>query len=148
MSKEHIQLLDSKIKQAVELIQQLKMENNVLRKKLGDYESRIQELEEMLGGLKENQQVIEAGLLQAIKELDKLENSSSPQDSSISHTNSYSEKPLAHQTLFASQNEEIVEKPNTLSYLHEEKSKQSSPPHDNPNDSDELKNSDPGLGIF
>ncbi len=73
MASENIQLLDQKIKSAVNLIQQLRQENIILRKKLGEYESRIAELEEVLYSLKSNQKAIEDGLLQAIHELDKLD---------------------------------------------------------------------------
>lgn len=73
MGVDSIQLLDQKIKQAVALIQQLRNENFILRKKLGDYETKIKELEEMLSGLKVNQESIEQGLMNAISELEKLE---------------------------------------------------------------------------
>lgn len=93
MDPENIRLLDQKIKQAVTLIHQLKGENAHLRKKLGDYEHRIKELEEMLGGLRANQQAIEEGLLHAIRELDRVGATTGPTEEPVSATPPRTDEP-------------------------------------------------------
>lgn len=73
---EQVNLLERKVKDAVNLIQQLRNENEYLRNRLGDYEVRIQELESLLSGLKASQTQIEEGILNAIADLNGLEGAS------------------------------------------------------------------------
>jgi chromosome segregation ATPase len=70
---EQILLLESKINKAVVVISTLKEENNVLKKTLESSQTRIQELENLVGDFKADQEAIEKGLLNAIAKLDKLE---------------------------------------------------------------------------
>lgn len=70
---EQVQLLDQKIKQAVRLIQQLREENQHLKDKLGEYERRVKDLEDMLVGLRSTQKALEDGVLHALAELDRIQ---------------------------------------------------------------------------
>ncbi len=70
---EQVGLLEQKVKDAVNLIQQLRHENDYLRNRLSDYEVRIQELENLLSGLKASQNQIEEGILNAIADLKSVE---------------------------------------------------------------------------
>ena len=73
ISLEQIRLLEAKITKAAELIRTLKAENKSLRKTLDSAQSRMQDLETLVGDLKRDQKEIEAGILRAIKNLDQLE---------------------------------------------------------------------------
>ena len=75
---EQIKQLDAKVAKAVELISQLRQENKALTGKLGNYQQRIEELEILINEFKNSQGAIEEGILHALKELDKLEQSAVP----------------------------------------------------------------------
>jgi len=70
---EHIRKLDQKVSAAITTISDLRGENEALKEKLGDYEKRIQELEKLVDEFKEDQSEIEQGILNALSQLDKLE---------------------------------------------------------------------------
>jgi chromosome segregation ATPase len=70
---EHIQLLENRVKQAVELISALRDENSTLQKTLSSYETRMEELEVLMETFKRDQGKIEEGILSALKQLDTLE---------------------------------------------------------------------------
>ncbi len=70
---EQIQLLDQKVKKAVDLIDHLKRENSSLRGKLGEYEKRIGEMEQLFTQLKSDQEIIEDKIRHALSQLDKVE---------------------------------------------------------------------------
>ena len=70
---EHIRKLDQKVSAAISTIAALKGENDGLKDKLGTYEERIQELEKLVDEFKEDQSEIEQGILNALSQLDKLE---------------------------------------------------------------------------
>ena len=76
---EQIRQLDAKVAKAVELINQLRMENTALTEKLKNYQQRIDELEVLINDFKESQGEIEEGILHALSELDKLDHSISPE---------------------------------------------------------------------
>ena len=79
-----IKKLDSKVQSAVELISSLKGENSILNEKLEEYKTRIDELEILISGFKNDQGEIEEGILNALSQLDKIEDtiSSSAKESS------------------------------------------------------------------
>ena len=77
---EHIRKLDQKVSAAVNIISTLRGENEALKGKLGDYEKRIQELEKLVDVFKEDQSEIEQGILNALSQLDKLEDDMSSSD--------------------------------------------------------------------
>ncbi|WP_020613324.1 cell division protein ZapB [Sediminispirochaeta bajacaliforniensis] len=72
---EQIQLLESKVRQAVDLIASLREENGALRKTLSSYEKRIEELEVLIDSFKRDQGKIEEGIISALQQLDALESS-------------------------------------------------------------------------
>jgi len=73
ISLEQIRLLEAKITKAVELIRTLKVENSNLRNTLDSAQSRMQDLEKLVGDLKTDQREIEASILRAMQNLDQLE---------------------------------------------------------------------------
>ncbi len=70
---DQIKLLESKVRSAVDKIVRLKEENNSLRGALNKYESRIQELEKYISDFKDSQTEIEKGIVNALNQLDSLE---------------------------------------------------------------------------
>jgi chromosome segregation ATPase len=73
VSIEQIKVLEAKVHAAVEKIQALDAENRTLKAKLGDYETRVLELQERVESFQSDQSVIEQGILSALKQLDQLE---------------------------------------------------------------------------
>lgn len=80
---EHIRKLDQKVSAAITTISALRGENEALKEKLGDYEKRIQELEKLVDEFKEDQSEIEQGILNALSQLDKLEDDMSPAPAAV-----------------------------------------------------------------
>lgn len=77
---DQIRLLDSKVKSAVEHISLLKKENGTLKERLEEYQNRIEELEVLIETFKQDQGQIEEGILQALDQLDQIEDSASASD--------------------------------------------------------------------
>lgn len=77
ISLEQIKTLDDKVKKAVGVIGDLRAENTKLKQKLNDYQSRIEELEQLIEDFKRDQGAIEQGILDAIDQLDHLEHAPS-----------------------------------------------------------------------
>ena len=93
---EHIRKLDQKVSAAVTTISDLRGENEALKEKLGDYEKRVQELEKLVDEFKEDQSEIEQGILNALSQLDKLEDDmSSPGQPAIETAAPQAEAPPA-----------------------------------------------------
>ena len=69
----HIKELEKKIETAISTIRALRGENGELKVKLDSYQKRISELEVSVSKFKEDQSAIEKGILQALKQLDELE---------------------------------------------------------------------------
>ena len=72
---EQIQKLDQKVQAVVEQATGLKRENAALKSKLDQYQKRIGELEVMIERFKQDQEQIEKGILRALEQLDRLEDS-------------------------------------------------------------------------
>jgi hypothetical protein len=70
---DQVRTLDIKVKQAVQLISQLKRENDHLRSRLADTEVRVQEMENLLNTLKNSQNQMEQGIKLALDELGQIE---------------------------------------------------------------------------
>lgn len=70
---EQIQLLESRVTKAVRKIETLQDENETLRERLTRYEKRIEELEVLINEFKDSQNDIEQGILNALSQLDELE---------------------------------------------------------------------------
>ena len=73
ISLDQIHTLDEKVKKAVEVINQLRQENLALKERLQDYQTRIEDLEKLIETFKNDQGMIEEGILNAIEQLDNLE---------------------------------------------------------------------------
>ncbi|MFP4643502.1 MAG: cell division protein ZapB [Spirochaetales bacterium] len=70
---DQIQLLESRVTKAVRKIEALQDENETLRDRLARYEKRIEELEVLINEFKDSQNDIEQGILNALSQLDELE---------------------------------------------------------------------------
>lgn len=73
ISLEQIRLLEQKVQAAVARIGQLKQENATLKEHLSSYQKRIDELEVLVESFKADQGQIEQGILNALAQLDQLE---------------------------------------------------------------------------
>jgi predicted nucleic acid-binding Zn-ribbon protein len=70
---EQIQKLEARVTKAVELIKALKAENQALRRTLDSAQSRMQELESLVGDFRNDQKDIEECILRALENLNELE---------------------------------------------------------------------------
>lgn len=70
---DQIKQLDHKVRKAIDKINTLKNENNMLQEKLDNYQLRIEELEVLIDTFKEDQSEIENGIIDALNQLDILE---------------------------------------------------------------------------
>ena len=70
---EQIQKLEARVTKAVELIKALKAENQALRRTLDSAQSRMQELETLVGDFRSDQKDIEECILRALENLNELE---------------------------------------------------------------------------
>ena len=77
---EQIQSLNSKVQKALEVIVTLRDENVTLKGKLGNYETRIEELEVLVNSFSREQDDIESGILNILQQLDRLEEDYSSKD--------------------------------------------------------------------
>jgi chromosome segregation ATPase len=70
---DQIRNLEAKVQRTVAYISELKDENSLLQKNLEKYRERIDELEVLINGYKEDQNEIEQGIMSALSHLDRLE---------------------------------------------------------------------------
>lgn len=70
---DQIRQLDHKVRKAIDKINTLNSENNMLQEKLGNYQLRIEELEVLIDTFKKDQGEIENGIIEALNQLDILE---------------------------------------------------------------------------
>ena len=75
---DQIKQLDQKVRKAIDKIASLKNENNMLQEKLDNYQLRIEELEVLIDTFKEDQGEIESGIIDALNQLDILEDNIDP----------------------------------------------------------------------
>jgi chromosome segregation ATPase len=73
VSLEQVKLLESKVIKALEYIDQVTKENTHLRKKLESYQKRIDGLEVVVQRFKDDQGLIEEGILSALSRLNRFE---------------------------------------------------------------------------
>jgi FtsZ-binding cell division protein ZapB len=101
---EQVKLLETKVAKAVDYVERLAKENTVLHRqeaelqtRLESYQKRIDELEVLVTGFKEDQSRIEEGILSALDRLSKfekaVEKSLRDTKSSAKESASHSEKP-------------------------------------------------------
>jgi chromosome segregation ATPase len=82
-----VQSLEQKVYKAVELISRLRDENKKLRQKITGSETKIQELETLVGSFKNEQDAIEKSILNVLAKLDKLEDEVSSTGSALKKPN-------------------------------------------------------------
>ena len=70
---DQIKQLDFKVRKAIDKINSLKSSNEILQEKLDTYQIRIEELEVLIDTYKEDQGAIEHGIIDALNQLDILE---------------------------------------------------------------------------
>ncbi len=73
ISLDQIRLLEERVLGVVARLNELREENRTLREALASYQSRIEELEERMKGYTDSQIEIEKGILNALQQLDELE---------------------------------------------------------------------------
>lgn len=73
ISLEQIRLLQDKVKAAVTRIDELKNENDNLKRNLETHLGRIEELEDLINDFKNAQTEIEQGIVSALNQLDQIE---------------------------------------------------------------------------
>ena len=71
---DQIKQLDVKVRKAIDMINSLTSENKMLQDKLDTYQLRIEELEILIDTFKEDQGEIEHGIIDALNQLDTLDN--------------------------------------------------------------------------
>ncbi len=70
---DHVHTLEGKIEQAVQTLRSLTKERNDLKVAVAEKQKRIQELEQLVVSLREGQDKMEAGILNALDRLDAFE---------------------------------------------------------------------------
>ncbi len=73
LTVEQVRNLDEKVRSALELIDSLKSENNMLKVKLDEYKQRNAHLSSIVDGYKHEQLEIEEGIKDVLRQLDQLE---------------------------------------------------------------------------
>lgn len=73
VSLEQIRKLEARVSQAVSTILELREENSTLRQKLEKYQEKIDQLELLIAQYRDSQKEIEEGILNALRQLDHLE---------------------------------------------------------------------------
>jgi chromosome segregation ATPase len=81
---DQIRRLQDKVETAVKRITELKNENNTLKNELDRHLHRIKELEDLINEFKDAQTEIEAGILSALDQLDRIENDSVERENPLS----------------------------------------------------------------
>ena len=92
---EQIQKLDRKVQAAVERITGLRRDNASLKSKLDEYQKRIGELEVMIDRFKQDQAQIENGIIRALEQLERLEDSGEEAPPETSTGDEVAEEPAA-----------------------------------------------------
>ena len=93
VSLEQIRKLEARVSQAVSTILELREENSTLRQKLEKYQEKIDQLELLIAQYRDSQKEIEEGILNALRQLDHLEDDALK--ASSFHPSSIPQEPLA-----------------------------------------------------
>lgn len=94
LTLEHIKELEQKVRAAVGLIESLKEENQLLNKKNSQYKDRIEELELTLMEYKDGQNKIEAGIQNALNQLERINQEKQQAESAPAEIQANPEAPL------------------------------------------------------
>jgi peptidoglycan hydrolase CwlO-like protein len=70
---EQVKLLESRVVKAIDYVERLVKENGALQTKMETYQKRIDELEVLVTGFKDDQDRIEEGILSALDRLSRFE---------------------------------------------------------------------------
>lgn len=70
---EHVRLLEERVQKVIARIGELSRENQELRERLGGYQEKISDLEQRIEQFSSSQAEIEAGILNALHQLDEVE---------------------------------------------------------------------------
>ncbi len=105
VSLEQIRKLEARVSQAVSTILELREENTTLRQKLEKYQEKIDQLELLIAQYRDSQKEIEEGILNALRQLDHLEDDALRASSST--LSSVPKEPLSEE----SEGEDIEGKP-------------------------------------
>ncbi len=89
---DQIKQLDFKVRKAIDKINSLKSANNMLQEKLDTYQIRIEELEILIDTFKEDQGEIEHGIIDALNQLDILEDNIIAPEENISLKQDFTEE--------------------------------------------------------
>ena len=73
VSLEQVRLLESKVTKTIDYVRKMTEENSVLKGKLDSYQKRIDDLEVLIQGFKDDQSRIEDGILSALERLNQFE---------------------------------------------------------------------------
>ncbi len=115
ISVEQIHKLEAKVLKAVEVIKSLREENSLLKEKLSGYEKRIEELEVFIDSFKQDQTNIEEGIMNALNQLDMLEEIVSESDSDTSITDAQAtEEPVKAEDITENTSENTEEEETSL----------------------------------
>ena len=77
---DQIKQLDIKVRKAIDIINSLTNENKMLQNKLDEYQLRIEELEILIDSFKEDQGEIENGIIDALNQLEIIDDDSKTSD--------------------------------------------------------------------
>jgi len=97
VSLEQIRKLEARVSQAVSTILELREENSTLRQKLEKYQEKIDQLELLIAQYRDSQKEIEEGILNALRQLDHLEDDALK--ASSSSPASIPQEPLTEQSV-------------------------------------------------
>ena len=94
VSLEQVKLLESKVSRTIDYVKKVTEENTGLKEKLDSYQKRIDSLEVLIQRFKEDQSLIEDGILSALDRLNQFEDALEGTLSKDSKLSSESELPV------------------------------------------------------
>ncbi len=142
---DQIKQLDFKVRKAIDKINSLKSANNMLQEKLDTYQIRIEELEILIDTFKEDQGEIEHGIIDALNQLDILEDNIIAPEENISLKQDFTEE---EKEISEPVQEEIVEIENPEPSEEETEVEVDNLQEDDSDSSDDSNDSEVELDIF
>ncbi len=142
---DQIKQLDFKVRKAIDKINSLKSANNMLQEKLDTYQIRIEELEILIDTFKEDQGEIEHGIIDALNQLDILEDNIIAPEENISLKQDFTED---DKEISEPVQEEIVEIENPETSEEETEVEVDNLQEDDSDSSDDSNDSEVELDIF